>query len=122
MKKSKLINFTTQDFVSEKELELKLYRWDKVKDKYIPKLKANGLLRVVTTKIQNKEGISRLGHLFEYEDEKAYKKRQPFFEKIERKEKEHQLIKVFANKGIILEEYDFRHKEDDQVITLIKIN
>ena len=113
MKKSKLINFTTQDFVSEKELELKLYRWYKVKDKYIPKLKANGLLRVVTTKIWNKEGISRLGHLFEYEDEKAYKKCQPIFEEIERKEKEDQLIKVFANRGIILEEYDFRHKEDD---------
>ena len=57
MKKSKLINFTTQDFVSEKELELKLYRWDKVKDKYIPKLKVNGLLRVVTTKIWNKEAL-----------------------------------------------------------------
>ena len=113
MKKSKLINFTTQDFVSEKELELKLYRWDKVKDTYIPKLKANGLLRVVTTKIWNKEGISRLGHLFEYEDEKSYKKCQPIFEEIERKEKEDQLIKVFANRGIILEEYDFRHKEDD---------
>ena len=113
MKKSKLINFTTQDFVSEKELELKLYRWDKVKDKYILKLKANGLLRVVTTKIWNKEGISRLGHLFEYEDEKAYKKCQPIFEELERKEKEDQLIKVFANRGIILEEYDFRHKEDD---------
>ena len=113
MKKSKLINFTTQDFVSEKELELKLYRWDNVKDKYISKLKANGLLRVVTTKIWNKEGISRLGHLFEYEDEKAYKKCQPIFEEIERKEKEDQLIKVFANRGIILEEYDFRHNEDD---------
>ena len=49
MKKSKLINFTTQDFVSEKELELKLFRWDKEKSKYIEKLKEKGLLRVVTT-------------------------------------------------------------------------
>ena len=32
MKKSKLINYTTQDFVSEKELELKLFKWNK-KDK-----------------------------------------------------------------------------------------
>tara|TARA_Y100001968_G_C19136276_1_gene609249 strand:- start:628 stop:741 length:114 start_codon:yes stop_codon:yes gene_type:complete len=31
MKKSKLINFTTQDILSEKELELKLFRWDKIK-------------------------------------------------------------------------------------------
>ena len=42
MKKSKLINFTTQDFVSEKELELKLYRWDKVKDEYVSKLRQTG--------------------------------------------------------------------------------
>ena len=69
MKKSKLINYTTQDFVSEKELELKLFRWNNIKDKYLPKLKANGILRIVTTKVWNKEGVSRLGHLFEYEDD-----------------------------------------------------
>ena len=40
MKKSQLINFIAQDFVSDKELELKLYRLDKVKDKYISKIKA----------------------------------------------------------------------------------
>ena len=51
MKKSKLINYTTQDFVSEKELELKLFRWNNVKDKYLTKLKANGILRMVTTKV-----------------------------------------------------------------------
>ena len=33
-------------------------------------------------------------NLFEYEDEKAYKKCQPIFEEIERKKKEDQLIKV----------------------------
>ena len=44
MKKSKLINYTTQDFVSEKELELKLFRWNNIKDKYLRKLKANGIL------------------------------------------------------------------------------
>ena len=36
MKKTKLINYTTQDFVSEKELELRLYRWNTMKDKYLP--------------------------------------------------------------------------------------
>ena len=72
MKKSKLINYTTQDFVSEKELKLKLFRWKNIKDKYLTKLKANGILRMVTIKVWNKEGISRLGHLFEYEDYEAY--------------------------------------------------
>ena len=66
MKKSKLINYTTQDFVSEKELELYLFRWNNIKDKYLPKLKANSILRIVTKIVWNKEGVSRLGHLFEY--------------------------------------------------------
>ena len=39
MKRSKLINYTTQDFVSENELELKLFRLNIIKDKYLPKLK-----------------------------------------------------------------------------------
>ena len=108
-KKSKLINYTTQDFVSEKELELKLLRWNTVKDKYLPKLKANGILRIVTTKVWNKEVVSRLGHLFEYEDDKAYQKCQPIFQEIERNEKEDQLIRVFGNRGVMLEEYDFRN-------------
>ena len=109
MKKSKLINYTTQDFVSEKELELKLFRQNNIKDKYLPKLKANGILRIVTTKVWNKEGVSRLGHLFEYEDDKAYQKCQPIFQEIERNEKKDQLIKVFGNRGVVLEEYDFRN-------------
>ena len=109
MKKSKLINYTTQDFVSEKELELKLFRWNNIKDEYLPKLKANGILRIVTTKVWNKEGVSRLGHLFEYEDDKAYQKCQPIFQEIERNEKKDQLIKVFGNRGVVLEEYDFRN-------------
>ena len=82
MKKSKLINYTTQDFVSEKELELKLFRWNNIKDKYLPKLKANGILRMVTTKVCNKEGVTRLVHLFEYKDGKVYQKCQPFFKRL----------------------------------------
>ena len=93
-KKSKLINYTTQDFVSEKELELKLFRWNNVKDKYLPKLKAKSILKIVTKKAWNKEGVSRLGHLFEYEDDKAFQKCQPIFQEIERNEKEDQFIKV----------------------------
>ena len=109
MKKAKLINYTTQDFVSEKELELRLYRWNNIKDKYLPKLKANGLLRMVTTKVWNKEGVSRLGHLFEYEVDEVYKNYQPIFQEIKRNEKEDQLIEVFGNRGMVLEEYEFRN-------------
>ena len=75
----------------------------------MPKLKANGILRIVTTKVWNIEGVSRLGHLFEYEDDKAYQKCQPNFQEIERNEKKDQMIKVFGNRGVVLEEYDFRN-------------
>ena len=64
---------------------------------------------MVTTKVWNKEGFSRSGHLFEYEDDKAYQKCQPIFQEIERIEKEDQLIKNFGNRGVVLEEYDFRN-------------
>ncbi len=64
---------------------------------------------MITTKIWNQEGVSRLGDLFEYEDDKACQKCQPIFQEIERDEKEDQLIKVFGNRGVILEEYDFRN-------------
>ena len=61
MKKSKLINYTTQDFVSEKELEIKLFRCNNIKDNYLPKLKANGILRMVTTKVWNKKRYLQIG-------------------------------------------------------------
>ena len=109
MKKSKLIDHTTQDFVSEKEMQLKSYRWNTIEDKYLPKLKANGLLRMITSKLWNKVGISWLGHLYEYEDDKSFQKCQPIFQEIERNEKEDQLIKVFGNRGVVLDEYDFRN-------------
>ena len=75
----------------------------------MPDLKANGILRMVAAKIWNKEGFSRLGHWFEYEDDKAYQKCQPIFQEIERNEKKDQMIKVFGNRGVVLEEYDFRN-------------
>ena len=46
-----LINFTTQDFISEKELELASLRWDKVKESYYKRLKELGLLRFVSLRI-----------------------------------------------------------------------
>ena len=61
MRNSNLINYTRQCFVTEKELELKLFRQNNVKDKYLPKLKANGILRMVTTKVWNKKRYLQIG-------------------------------------------------------------
>ena len=54
-------------------------------------------LRIVTTKVWNKEDVSRLEYLFEYEDDKAYQNCQPIFQEIERNEKKDQMIKVFVH-------------------------
>ena len=43
--------------------------------------------------VWNKEGVSRLGHLFEYEDDKSFQKCQPIFQEIERNEFAARLIK-----------------------------
>ena len=82
MRKFKLINYTTQDFISEIELELKLFRQNNIKDKYLSKLEANGILIMVATTVWNKEGVSRLGHLFEYEDDEANQKCQTNFKRL----------------------------------------
>ena len=65
------------------KLELKLYRWDKVKDKYIPKLKANGLLRVVTKKFGIKRALVDWGIYLNMKTKKHIKSVNQFFEEID---------------------------------------
>ena len=100
----KLINFTTQDFASEKELELASLRWDQVKDSYYKRLKEKGLLRFVSLRIWNKENVSRLGFVFEYKDEEAFKACLPIWKEIDAMESQDMIIKTFSNRGIVLEE------------------
>ena len=99
-----LINFTTQDFISEKELELASLRWDKVKASYYKRLKELGLLRIVTLRIWNKENVARLGFVFEYKDEKAFKACLPVWKEVDAMESEDMVIKTFTNRGIVLED------------------
>ena len=100
----KLINFTTQDFTSEKELELASLRWDQVKDSYYKRLKEKGLLRFVSLRIWNRENVSRLGFVFEYEDEEAFKACLPIWKEIDAMESQDMIIKTFSNRGIVLED------------------
>ena len=100
----KLINFTTQDFTSEKELELASLRWDQVKVSYYKRLKEKGLLRFVSLRIWNKENVSRLGFVFEYKDEEAFKACLPIWKEIDAMESQDMIIKTFSNRGIVLED------------------
>ena len=115
MQKTKLLSYTLIDFPSKAQMNLYIKYIEQIENdkSNSEKLLNAGLVRRTHTQIWNSNNVFRIGVTFEYEDEKAYKMCQPIFEEIERKEKEDQLIKIFANRGIILEEYDFRHKEDD---------
>ena len=99
-----LINFTTQDFISEKGLELASLRWDKVKESYYKRLKELGLLRIVSLRMWNKENVARLGFVFEYKDEKAFKACLPVWKEVDAMESEDMVIKTFTNRGIVLED------------------
>ena len=106
MTQAKLINFSTADFSSKAEMEMNFNNWKSNKDEYLPKLKSLGMLRFTVLRVWNKEGAFRLGYIFEYEDEKTYKKCQPIWQEIERKSKDEAPVKIFANRGIVLEDND----------------
>ena len=50
-----------------------LHNWQDDKDKFLSKLKSKRLIRHVIIRVWNRDGSFKLGHLFEYKDENAYK-------------------------------------------------
>ena len=102
MSESKLINYTTADFATKGDMELRTYKWQEHKDKHLPKLQSKGMLRFSITRVWNKEGVFRIGYLFEYKNEKAYKDCQEIWKETESKMKAEQAVKVFANRGIVI--------------------
>ena len=101
---SKLINYSTQDFSTESDMLITLHNWQDKKGKFLPKLKSKGLLRHAIMRVWNRDGSFRIGHIFEYKDENAYKNCQPIWQEIEKQDKSKVPIKIFANRGIVLEE------------------
>ena len=106
MSEAKLINYSTADFGAKADMELRLFKWQDQKEEYLPMLKAGGMLRFTTMRVWNKEGAFRLGYIFEYKDEEAYKKCQPIWQGIEGEIKNEAPVKIFANRGIVLEDND----------------
>ena len=93
MSTSKLINYTTRDFLSENELELYLSKQDEI---YTPgviaEFKKSGLLRRVVTKIWNK-------------DEKAFLTCQKLLDKYHAPATKNFVTKVHGSRGIVLHEF-----------------
>jgi hypothetical protein len=106
MTSTKLINYTTREFMSEGELELYITKQNEV---YTPEvieefIKA-GMLRRVLTKLWNKKGVYRVGVLFEYSDENAYASCQGLLEKYHNPIVKNFITKVVGSRGIVVHEF-----------------
>ena len=103
MSESKLISYITSDFQTKSDLKIEEMEWENVMNAKFDKFKKAGAIRQTVTQIWNKEGTLRLGHLWEYKDEKAFVEFQKNFieAEIEFKKKTGIIWKVFSNRGII---------------------
>ena len=103
MSESKLISYITSDFQTKSDLKSEEMEWENVMNAKFDKFKKAGAIRQTVTQIWNKEGTLRLGHLWEYKDEKAFVECQKIFREaeIEFKKKTGIIWKVFSNRGII---------------------
>ncbi len=103
---SKLINYTTREFISENELELYISKQDEIFTPEIIKEFSNaGMLRRVVTRIWNKEGVARVGILFEYRDEKAFVDCQTLLDKHHAPKVSSFVNKIIGSRGIVLHEF-----------------
>ena len=106
MTTSKLINYTTREFVSENELELYASKQDDIfTPEVIEEVKKVGMLRRVLTRIWNKEGVERVGILFEYKDEKSFVACQTLLDKYHAPKVKTFVNKVVGSRGIVLHEF-----------------
>jgi len=109
MSNSKLISYITSDFQTKSDMKVGEVEWEKIMNKNFNKFKKAGAVRQIVTQIWNKEGTLRLGHLWEYKDEKAFVECQKIFREaeLEFKNKTGIVWKVFSNRGIVL--YDVNY-------------
>ena len=104
MSESKLMSYITSDFTSKSDMRVGAEEWQAIIQEMLPKFKKAGAIRQTVSQIWNKEGVFRLGNMWEYKDEKAFIECQNLFREAEMKfEKKVQITtKDFSNRGIIL--------------------
>ena len=104
MTESKLISYITSDFQTKSDMKIGEMEWEKIMNEKFENFKKAGAVRQTLTQIWNKEGSLRLGHLWEYKDEKAFVECQKIFRDAELEFENRTGItwKVFSNRGIVL--------------------
>ena len=101
------MNFTLGVFKFDKEMELCQFRWAQVRDKYLPLLREQGLVRYAGMQIWNKRGKTQMGWLFEYSNLEAYKRCQPIFKDIETDIGDLEL-QLTACRSVVVEDHDWK--------------
>ena len=102
MSESKLISYITSDFQTKSDMKVGEIEWEKIMNEKFEKFKKAGAIRQTVTQIWNKEGTLRLGHLWEYKDEKAFVECQKIFRDAEEEFKRRTGIvwKIFSNRAL----------------------
>ena len=106
MTNTTMINYSTRDFATKEQLELYLLRQEKAFSPEVIKLFTEaGMLRRVVTQIWNKEQSHRVGIVFEYRDQEAYKACQALLEEHYLPAVEGLTTKVVGSRGVIVHEF-----------------
>ena len=79
MNESKLMSYITSDFASKSDMKVGAEEWQAIIQEMLPKFKKAGAIRQTVSQIWNKEGVFRLGNMWEYKDEKAFNACQKLF-------------------------------------------
>ncbi len=108
MIESKIMSYITQDFQSKSDLIVGGNEWQKVVLNMKSQFSEAGALRQTVSQVFNKDGIQRLGNMWEYKDEKAFVACQLLFREAEQKFNKTEIPqKLFSNRGIILHDVYF---------------
>ena len=104
MNESKLMSYITSDFTTNSDMKVGAEEWQSIIQEMLPRFKKAGAIRQTVSQIWNKEGVFRLGNMWEYKDEKAFIECQKLFREAEIKfdQKAKITVKNFSNRGIIL--------------------
>ena len=94
----KLVNMTTQDFASAKDIELFEVRWEMGKE-YYPLLRNGGMIKHSVLKVWNKISEHKYIHIFEYESKESFENCQKIWKKIENELFQGLLVKMISDKG-----------------------
>ena len=108
MIESKIMSYITQDFKSKSDLIVGREEWQKVVIQMQDKFAEAGAIRQTVSHVFNKDGIQRLGNMWEYADEKAFVDCQLLFREAEQKFNKTEIPqKLFSNRGVILHDVYF---------------